>query len=226
VLPHSEGEQSNRRNSNCSLGYSVHRKSHRGAPEREWQAEDDRESKNNHERIVGDRCSGSTVALSRVAYVSGVPNDRDVFAYASSAPTALAVVGTVVRDGVSVSELRYDDGAHGTVSALIAEPAVGARPVASAVILAHGGFEAGKQILLKEAVELARHGLVALAADTTFPRTGHAASVRSAIRRGVVIHRRGLDVLESAYGASTCGARTAEQTDAHAWATVKAPRRT
>src|SRR4051812_30101606 len=108
----------------------------------------------------------------------------DFFDYDSARATDLAVVAATLRDGVTVSELRYRDGGDSRVAALIAEPTSLAKAPVAAVILAHGGFEGGKRLFLEEAVELAQRGFLVLAADTTFPRTGDAEAVRTAVRDG------------------------------------------
>lgn len=60
-------------------------------------------------------------------------------------------------------------------------------------------------LFLDQAVELNTHGFLVLVADTTFPRTGGTAAVESAVRAGVLTHRRSADVLEEVYGASSFG---------------------
>jgi predicted esterase len=75
----------------------------------------------------------------------------------------------------------------------------------SAVVVAHGGFEGGKELFRDQALEISGRGFTVLAADTAFPRTGGAGAVEAGVRTGVLTHRRSLDVLQTEYGVERFG---------------------
>lgn len=121
------------------------------------------------------------------------------FDYDAAQPLRASVVAPERREGVEVTELRYDDGAGGLVEAYV----VGGAAVG--VVVAHGGAGPGKHIFLPEALELARRGFVCLLADTSFPTDGTTAERVEATRARVLTQRRGLDVLAAHYGATRLG---------------------
>ena len=129
----------------------------------------------------------------------------DLFGYDSAAALRFAITRTQRHNDVLVAVVRYDNGTGATVDAYVATPRSRVDEPLPGVVLAHGGFEPGKHLFLDQAVELSAAGFAVLAADTTFPRSGNAAAVEAAIRSGVVIHRRSLDVLQEHYGSSRLG---------------------
>lgn len=132
---------------------------------------------------------------------SAVERDELVaFFDSGSAPLRTSVVARDRRDGVEVTELRYDDGAGGLAAAYV----VGAAASAG-VVVAHGGTGPGKHLFLPEALELAQRGFVVLLADTHFPTRGTTAERVEATRIRVLTQRRGLDVLAAGYGATRLG---------------------
>ena len=116
------------------------------------------------------------------------------FAYDATQPLRLSVVGRDER--APVTEIRFDDGAGGDAEAYVVGEAG-----RSGVVIAHGGTGPGKHIFVGEAVELARRGFVVLLADTSYPEQGSLEERVEAVRIRVLTQRRGLDVLESEYGA-------------------------
>jgi dienelactone hydrolase len=122
------------------------------------------------------------------------------FEYDQSEPLRLSVVDRDERDGTPVTEIRFDNGAGGDVEAFVVGEA--GHP---GVVIAHGGTGPGKHIFVGEAVELARRGFVVLLADASYPLDGSTEDRVDATRIRVLTQRRGLDVLESEYGATTLG---------------------
>jgi hypothetical protein len=137
--------------------------------------------------------------------LSTVPVRDDLFGYRPLSRRSFCLGGEETRGESTVAEARYDDSLGGVVDALVVSPRDAGAERLPGVILAHGGFEGGKLLFLEQAVELSSHGFLVLVADTTFPRSGDAEAVESAVRAGVVTHRRSVDVLEGAYGASSVG---------------------
>jgi hypothetical protein len=117
-------------------------------------------------------------------------------------PTRVSVVGVERRDGVEVAEIRFDGGSAGEAAAIVARPPASNERARGGVVLAHGGYEGGKHLFAAEAVELARHGFVALASDVSLPRLPDADAYERALAAAVVQHRRAFDVLESDYRAT------------------------
>ncbi len=130
---------------------------------------------------------------------------NDLFQYQWSSPLRFSVRGEEVRGEVTVAEVHYDDGSGGTVNACVVRPVRERAVRLPGVILAHGGFEGGKHLLLDQAAELSAQSFFVLVADTTFPRAGDTAAVESAVRASVLTHRRSTDVLAPVYGASPVG---------------------
>jgi hypothetical protein len=123
----------------------------------------------------------------------------DLFRYDRSAQLRFSVNDERAEDGATVTDVRYDDGEAGEVDAVVVRPRNLTGKRLPGVILAHGGFDGGKHLFIEQALELSQSGFTVLLADTTFPRKGDAAAVESAVRTGVLTHRRGLDVLKSVY---------------------------
>jgi dienelactone hydrolase len=122
------------------------------------------------------------------------------FDYDGSMPLRTALVRREEREGVAVTEIRFDNGNGADAEAYIVGEAH--RP---GIVIAHGGAGPGKGIFVGEAIELARRGFVVLLADTSFPRDGSTQERRDATRTRVLTQRRGLDVLEREYGAPALG---------------------
>jgi dienelactone hydrolase len=104
-----------------------------------------------------------------------------------------------------VAHVAYDDGSGGLASALVVRPREARDRPRPGVVLAHGGFEAGKHLFHTQAAELSAAGFVVLVADIAFPRTGDRTVVEAAFRRNVLSHRRALDVLEAELDAVPSG---------------------
>jgi dienelactone hydrolase len=121
----------------------------------------------------------------------------DLFEYDASSAIRLHVVGVEHRDGVDVTEIRYDNGTGGEADAFLTEPTHSNAP-RPGVVVAHGGSGPGKHIFLDEAIELSRRGMTVLGADTSMPPLGDAAVDEAAMVAAVLVQRRGLDVLQSA----------------------------
>jgi hypothetical protein len=95
---------------------------------------------------------------------------------------------------VSISQISFDNGVGGRARATLIEPP---RPNGAAVILAHGGTDDGRHFFVDEAIALAGTGITALLPATAFPPHGDPRLSAEAIHAGVVVHRRGLDVLSA-----------------------------
>jgi dienelactone hydrolase len=117
-------------------------------------------------------------------------------------PLDYEVLRREVRDGIELSDVRFDDGAGGRAAALVARPE---QPRGAGVVVAHGGFDPGKHLFADEAVALAHRGAVAVAADTTFPRSSDVAAHEHAIRAAILVQRRCLDVLATVFGVDRLG---------------------
>jgi hypothetical protein len=122
------------------------------------------------------------------------------FDYDAGAPLRHEVERRERRDGVELTEIRFEDGAGGEVEAYV----VGAA-AAAGVVVAHGGAGPGKHLFVTEALELARRGFVCLLADTSFPIRGSTHERVEATRVRVLTQRRGVDVLAAEYGATRPG---------------------
>ena len=122
------------------------------------------------------------------------------FDYDGSTPLRTALVGREERDGVAVTEIRFENGAGGDAEAYVVGEA--SRP---GIVIAHGGAGPGKDTFVGEAAELAPRGFVVLLADTSFPLHGSIQERVGATRTRVLTQRRGLDVLEREYGATAFG---------------------
>lgn len=122
----------------------------------------------------------------------------DLFAYDASAPVRLHIIEVEHRDGVDISEIRYDNCTGGDASAFLTEPTAPSDAPRRGVVVAHGGSGPGKHFFLDEAIELSRRGMIVLGADTSMPPLGDAAADEAAMVAAVLVQRRGFDVLESA----------------------------
>lgn len=90
------------------------------------------------------------------------------------------------RDGILVRELVY-----GKTSAYLA-----GTEAASGIVVAHGGSAPGKHLFLDEAIELARHGHLVLAADTSMPPLGDIDADERAFAAALQVQRQSLEVLD------------------------------
>lgn len=116
-----------------------------------------------------------------------------MFDYRADAALDVECHDETVDADLSISEVSYDNGVGGRVSATLIVPA---RPSRTAVILAHGGTDDGRHFFRPEATRLARnYGMTALLPATKFPPHGDRQASHDAIQASVVIHRRGLDLL-------------------------------
>jgi hypothetical protein len=79
----------------------------------------------------------------------------DLFRYDASSPLRFAVIEQEPQGEAMLARVRYDNGVGGLVSALAVRPTrASKRRGAAGVLLAHGGFEAGKHLFLDQALEL------------------------------------------------------------------------
>jgi fermentation-respiration switch protein FrsA (DUF1100 family) len=122
------------------------------------------------------------------------------FDYDPTSDLRTSVVVRDERDGVRVTEIRFDNGTGGDAEAYVVGEAN--RP---GIVIAHGGTAPAKHIFVGEAVELARRGFVVLLADTSFPLHGSIRERVEATRGRVLTQRRGLDVLQCDYRATALG---------------------
>jgi dipeptidyl aminopeptidase/acylaminoacyl peptidase len=129
----------------------------------------------------------------------------ELFHYARSSPLRFAVTGENACGELVVADVAYDDGSGGLVSALVVRPRKARDRPRPGIVVAHGGFEAGKHLFLTQAAELSAAGFVVLVADVAFPRSGDRTVVEAAFRGNVVSHRRALDVLENELDAVPAG---------------------
>jgi len=122
------------------------------------------------------------------------------FDYERTSDLRTSVVVRDERDGVPLTEIRFDNGTGSDADAYVLGKAD--RP---GIVIAHGGAAPAKHIFVGEGAELARRGFVVLLADTTFPLHGSTQERVAATRSRVLTQRRGLDVLERHYGATALG---------------------
>ncbi|GAA3454893.1 hypothetical protein [Dactylosporangium matsuzakiense] len=85
--------------------------------------------------------------------------------------------------------------ANGTGGRCLASLLVPDEPGDAAVIISHGGTADGRRFFMEEARDLARRGVTVLLPVSEFPEHGDAQASEAAVRRTVIAHRRGLDVL-------------------------------
>ncbi|GAA0908098.1 hypothetical protein GCM10009557_82790 [Virgisporangium ochraceum] len=115
-----------------------------------------------------------------------------MFDYPAGVPLGM-VTHDAVR-GLSVEEISFDDGDGGrSVGTLVTPP----EPTGTGVIIAHGGQADGRRFFMTEALALAGLGMTVLLPVTELPDHGDIEATSRAIRRHVLTHRRGVDVLET-----------------------------
>jgi pimeloyl-ACP methyl ester carboxylesterase len=115
-----------------------------------------------------------------------------MFDYAAGTPLNLVTHDSVA--GVTVDEISYDNGAGGRCIATLVTPR---QPTGTGVVIAHGGSGDGRRFFMTEALALAGRGMTVLLPVTELPAHGDIEASRQAIRRHVLSHRRGVDVLET-----------------------------
>jgi dienelactone hydrolase len=92
---------------------------------------------------------------------------------------------------VSLRDISYNAEGRRVAATLVSLPG-GSRP---GVIIAHGGSADGRRFFLDEAIDLARRGVTVLLPATSLPEHGDIGRTAEAIRRTVLTHCRGIDVL-------------------------------
>jgi dipeptidyl aminopeptidase/acylaminoacyl peptidase len=131
------------------------------------------------------------------AYEPGEP--LDVAEEAADEVTAGVAAERVRAAGASVTTLTFAAALGGRDRATLVRPRAGAS--GAGLILAHGGSADGRRFLVDEALALAAEGFTVLLPATRLPPHGYQARTEPAVRRSVLVHRRGLDLLTAAGGA-------------------------